>query len=56
MTNSAYFSKFKFSKNNFGRPPLEVLCHTFDRYDKKLLFFFSIIEEFANKAIEIGTI
>ena len=30
FANSAYFSKSKFSKNNFGKPPLEVLCHTLD--------------------------
>ena len=31
ITKSAYFSKSKSSRNNLGKPPREVFCHTFDR-------------------------
>ena len=31
ITKSEYFSKSKSSRNNLGKPPREVFCHTFDR-------------------------
>ena len=42
------------SKKNFGNPPLDVFCHTCDRYDKKPFGLFSVNDEFAKSAIDNG--
>ena len=36
-----------FSKNDFGKPPLDVLCQTLDLYERYPVNFFSLIGELA---------